>query len=187
MYSAKRLTDGSVVRFSIVQVAVWTLILGFAKPICIVILIALVLAFVLASQIAKKIVKPINNIDLNKPEQYYGEDNYKEVEPLLRHIAAQRNQLKRDHEQIEKTALIRQEFTVNVSHELNTPLHAISGYAELLENGMVKEEDIKPFAGKIRSESSPYDKISRRYYITDKARQRRRRDGMGRLQSAPDC
>ena len=66
------------------------------------------------------------------------------------HIAAQKRQLKKDQEQIDKTALIRQEFTANVSHELKTPLHAISGYAELLENGMVREEDIKPFAGRIR-------------------------------------
>ncbi len=159
LYAAKRLPDGSVVRLSIVQVAIWALILGFAQPICMVILIALVLTFVLASQIAKKIVKPINEINLNNPEQYYGQENYKEVEPLLRHVAAQRNQLKRDQEQIEKTALIRQEFTANVSHELKTPLHAISGYTELLENGMVKEEDIKPFAGKIRSESSRMIKL----------------------------
>ena len=48
LYAAKRLPDGSVVRLSIVQVAVWALILGFAQPICIVILIALVLTFVLA-------------------------------------------------------------------------------------------------------------------------------------------
>ena len=52
-----------------------------------------------------------------------------------------------------KQALIRQEFSANVSHELKTPLHASSGYAELLENGLVKEEDIKPFAEKIHAES----------------------------------
>ena len=159
LYAAKRLPDGSIVRLSIVQLAVWSLLLGFAQPICIVILIALILTLVLASHIAKKIVKPINEIDLDKPEQYYGKENYKEVEPLLRHIAAQRNQLKKDQEQIEKTALIRQEFTANVSHELKTPLHAISGYAELLEKGMVKEDDIKPFAGKIRNESSRMTKL----------------------------
>jgi two-component system phosphate regulon sensor histidine kinase PhoR len=159
LYAAKLLPDGSVVRVSIVQVTVWALVLGFAQPICIVVLIALALTFVIASRIAKKLVKPINEIDPDKPEQYYGKENYKEVEPLLRHIAAQRNQLKKDQEEIEKTSLIRQEFTANVSHELKTPLHAISGYAELLENGMVKEEDIKPFAGRIRSESSRMTKL----------------------------
>ena len=159
LYAAKLLPDGSIVRVSIVQMAVWALILGFAQPICIVVLIALALTFVLASRTAKMIVKPINEIDPDKPEQYYGKENYKEVEPLLRHIAVQRKQLKKDQEEIEKTSLIRQEFTANVSHELKTPLHAISGYAELLENGMVKEEDIKPFAVKIRSESYRMTKL----------------------------
>ena len=55
--------------------------------------------------------------------------------------------------ELEKTSQIRQEFTANASHELKTPLHAISGYAELLENGMVKQSDIRPFAGKIRLEA----------------------------------
>jgi two-component system phosphate regulon sensor histidine kinase PhoR len=159
LYATKRLPDGSVLRLSIVQMAVWTILLGFAQPICFVILIALVLSFVLALRLAKKIVKPINEIDLDNPEQYYNKENYKEVEPLLRHISAQQSRLKRDQTQIEKTALIRQEFTANVSHELKTPLHIISGYAELLENGMVKSGDIKPFAGKIRSESSRMTKL----------------------------
>ena len=159
LYAAKRLPDGSVLRLSMMQLAVWTLILGFAQPICIVIMIALVLTFVLASRLAKLIVKPINEIDLEKPDQYFGKENYQEIEPLLRHIAAQRNQLKLDQAQIEKTAMIRQEFTANASHELKTPLHAISGYAELLENGMVKEEDIKPFAAKIRGEASRMTKL----------------------------
>ncbi len=158
-YAAKKLPDGSVLRMSIVQLSVWTLLLGFAQPICIVILAALVLSFILASRLAKSIVKPINEIDLDHPEQYYGEAKYKEVEPLLRHISAQQNQLREDQKEIEKAALIRQEFSANVSHELKTPLHAISGYAELLENGMVKENDIKPFAQKIHHESQRMTKL----------------------------
>lgn len=47
----------------------------------------------------------------------------------------------------------RRAFTANVSHELKTPLHAISGYAELIRNGMVKQEDIIPFAGRIYEET----------------------------------
>ena len=159
LYAAKRLPDGSVLRLSVVQMAVWTLLLGFAQPICLVILIAFVLSFVLASRLAKKIVEPINEIDLGDPTQYYGKEEYKEIEPLLWHIAVQQGQLRKDQEQIEKTALIRQEFTANVSHELKTPLHAISGYAELLESGLVKEDDVKPFAGKIRGESLRMTKL----------------------------
>ena len=48
----------------------------------------------------------------------------------------------------------RQEFTANVSHELKTPLQSIIGSAELMENGIVKEEDIPRFVGRIRKEAS---------------------------------
>lgn len=159
LYSAIRLSDGSVLRLSSVQMAVWALLLGFAQPICLVILIAFVLSFVLASRLTKRILTPINGIDPDDPLQHINEEEYKEIAPLLRRIQSQNEQLKRDQKEIEKAALIRQEFTANVSHELKTPLHAISGYAELLENEMVKEEDIKPFAGKIREESTRMTKL----------------------------
>ena len=47
----------------------------------------------------------------------------------------------------------RREFTANVSHELKTPLQGIIGSAELLENGLVKQEDVPRFIGHIRSEA----------------------------------
>lgn len=49
---------------------------------------------------------------------------------------------------------IRREFSANVSHELKTPLMSISGYAELIENGMVRSEDISEFAGRIHQEAN---------------------------------
>ena len=49
---------------------------------------------------------------------------------------------------------LRHEFTANVSHELKTPLTSISGYAELIENGMAKGEDIRVFAERIRREAN---------------------------------
>jgi len=48
----------------------------------------------------------------------------------------------------------RREFTANVSHELKTPLQSIMGGAELIENGLVKAEDMTCFAGRIRTEAS---------------------------------
>uniref|UniRef100_I5ASG3 histidine kinase n=1 Tax=Eubacterium cellulosolvens (strain ATCC 43171 / JCM 9499 / 6) TaxID=633697 RepID=I5ASG3_EUBC6 len=159
LYSAIRLSDGSVLRLSNVQRAVWTLLFGFAQPICFVILIAFVLSLVLASRVSKRILEPINSINPDDPMQHIDEEEYREIAPLLRRIQSQNEQLKQDQKEIEKAALIRQEFTANVSHELKTPLHAISGYAELLENEMVKEEDIKPFASKIRGESSRMTKL----------------------------
>ena len=47
----------------------------------------------------------------------------------------------------------RREFTANVSHELKTPLQSILGSAELLENGLVKAEDVPQFVGRIRAEA----------------------------------
>ncbi|MDD2217686.1 MAG: ATP-binding protein [Eubacteriales bacterium] len=48
----------------------------------------------------------------------------------------------------------RREFTANVSHELKTPLTSISGYAQIIKDGIAKEEDIVPFAGKIYNEAA---------------------------------
>lgn len=53
----------------------------------------------------------------------------------------------------EKTEIIRQEFSANVSHELKTPLMSISGYAEILKNGMVKPEHITEFSTRIYEEA----------------------------------
>ena len=49
---------------------------------------------------------------------------------------------------------LRREFTANVSHELRTPLTAISGYAEIMAQGLVKPQDMKPFAEKIYEEAN---------------------------------
>ena len=69
-------------------------------------------------------------------------------ERISKRIASEeRSRVQREAEKM------RQEFTANVSHELKTPLQSISGYAELLKSGMVKEEDVQQFAERIYSES----------------------------------
>ncbi|WP_027869079.1 ATP-binding protein [Eubacterium sp. AB3007] len=152
-YVARRLQDGSVLRLSCAQPTMWALLLGFAQPICFVILLALILSLLLALRLSGRIGKSINLIDPDHPEAYIGKEEYKEIEPLLRRMDAQQVQIRHDQEELQKTAQLRQEFTANVSHELKTPLHAISGYAEILEAGLVRDEDVRPFAGKIREES----------------------------------
>ena len=71
---------------------------------------------------------------------------YRELEPFVATIRQQ-------HDDIIKSAQMRQEFTANVSHELKTPLTAISGYAELIEHGMADAENSKRFAGEIHKNS----------------------------------
>ena len=56
-------------------------------------------------------------------------------------------------DQLEKVESSRQQFVSNVSHELKTPLTSISGYAEMIESGMAKDEDVKRFAGTIHREA----------------------------------
>lgn len=150
LYAAERLPDGTVLRLSFAQSTVWTLLIGFSAPICGVILLAIVLSLLLATRLSKRIIEPINELDLDEPMK---NDVYEELEPLMKRIDQQQKQLRADKAALEKTEQIRQEFTANVSHELKTPLQAISGYAELIKAGMVKPEDIKPFAERIYSES----------------------------------
>ena len=65
-------------------------------------------------------------------------------------IRRQMEQLKREYEKQDR---MRRDFTANVSHELKTPLTSISGYAEIIREGMVKSEDVGRFAGKIYEEA----------------------------------
>ncbi|MBE5968998.1 MAG: hypothetical protein E7242_02065 [Lachnospiraceae bacterium] len=79
------------------------------------------------------------------------------ISQLVAHIAVRRSLLpiiKSMNELDIATIKMRQEFSANVSHELKTPLTAISGYAELIEEGMDDEEKRKEFAGKIKKESA---------------------------------
>lgn len=54
----------------------------------------------------------------------------------------------------EKGEQLRREFTANVSHELKTPLTSISGFAEIIMNGIAKPEDVRHFAENIYNESA---------------------------------
>ena len=258
LYSSKRLTDGTVIRLSVSQSTLLTLLLGMMQPIIIIIVIAVVLSFLLAHRLSKNITAPLNQLNLDDP---LNNEGYDELSPLLRRIDAQQRQIRGQEKELrqkqeefeavtenmaegiillntkgmilginraasilfgttrnsigkyilsvnrnielsellsgiesgvrkekiidlnggkyqlalnpvresdnisgavllmldvtekEQAEQMRREFTANVSHELKTPLHTISGCAELLENGMVRPEDTARFYSQIRGEA----------------------------------
>ena len=91
LYSARRLSDGTVLRLSISHNTILVLLLGMLQPILIVIAVALVLSFLLASRLSKRIVEPMNKLNLDEPLENNG---YDELSPLLRRIYSQQQHLK---------------------------------------------------------------------------------------------
>ncbi len=258
LYSAKRLSDGTVIRLSVAQSTLLTLLLGMMQPIAIIMVIAVVISFWLAHRLSKNITAPLNELDLDDP---LNNEGYDELSPLLRRIDVQQRQIRRQEDELrqkqeefeavtenmaegiillnvkgvilginraasslfgatrdcigkhilsvdrnieisellseikegiqkekiidrngrryqfsispvsedndisgavllmldvtekERAEQMRREFTANVSHELKTPLHTIAGCAELLENDMVRGEDVPRFYAQIRRES----------------------------------
>ncbi|MBP1565248.1 MAG: PAS domain-containing sensor histidine kinase [Oscillospiraceae bacterium] len=160
LYTAQRLDDMTVVRLSVVQSTIPVILISEFKTIFFTFLIAFVLSMFLASRLSKKIVDPINEINLDEPLSNKG---YDEISPLLKRLDTQKKQLSNQKAELKQKRdegeQMRREFTANVSHELKTPLHSISGYAELMKNGMVQQQDIIPFADKIYLEAQRMIKL----------------------------
>ena len=147
LYTAQRLPDGTVLRLSITQATIWNLLLHFLLPMAGILVAALLTSLFLAFSLSRRIVEPLNTLDLDHPLKNADHTAYTEILPLLRRLDDQHRQLASDREELEKTSL-------------KTPLHVISGYAELLESGMVATEEARRlFAGKIRAESQRMSKL----------------------------
>ena len=145
-YYALKMDNGQILRVGKEARSVFSILLS-TLPVSIGIGILLVLiCMVLAHYLTKSMVKPIDKMaaDLDHINEV---EVYPELVPFARKIRAQ-------HEEILSAANTRQEFTANVTHELKTPLAAISGYAELMEAGMANEGDIKRFSGEIRKSAA---------------------------------
>jgi len=258
IYYALRLTDGSILRVSSTQYSVLALVYQLIVPVLWILLLMIILSGAFAFRLSKKVVEPVNNLDLEHPEE---NEVYEEVAPLLSRMYKQNREIKNQidtarrqqeefsiitenmqeglvvidrytmilsgnssvwklfhvsepksgesvyvlnrseefqsiidkaldgkhneavlkvdgsdihvianpvmrENQVEGAVLLlvnvteklereklRREFSANVSHELKTPLTSISGFAEIIQDGYVKEEDIRAFAGRIYKEA----------------------------------
>lgn len=143
-YFAVMLKQGQILRVAFITSDIVKLFANIIPIVCVCLVVSLIVGFLLARRMTQKIIKPINNMDFQKPTM---NGTYEELRPLVQRI-------KRQNEERSKNEKMRQEFSANVSHELKTPLTSISGYAELLESGLVQGDDVMNFAQKIHKEAT---------------------------------
>lgn len=143
-YYAIKLDDGSILRLSKTMGSVWETVASLLPMMGLIAVIMLIFALAMSKWQTARLIEPINKLDLEHPLQ---NEIYEELSPLLMSVDTQNREK-------EKIAQMRKEFSANVSHELKTPLTSISGYAEIMKNGLVKAEDIPGFADRIYHEAS---------------------------------
>lgn len=144
-YYAVLLDNGTVLRVATDAQSLWSVFVSAAPIIALIILLIIAICVAISHMLTKQLLKPIELMAENLENSDY-ESPYKELDPLSEMLRTQ-------HTDILSAAKARQDFTANVSHELKTPLTAISGYAELLESGMVGEEQKIHFYHEIRKNS----------------------------------
>lgn len=143
-YYAVRLDNGTVLRVSKNMGTVFSTAMSILPMMGVVACCMVIFALLLAKWQTAKLIYPINHLNLAEPLE---NDMYEELTPLLQSI---------DKQNREKDAVanMRKEFSANVSHELKTPLTSISGYAEIMKDGLVRPEDMKTFSERIYNEAS---------------------------------
>lgn len=142
-FYAKRTGDGTILRIAKEAGSIWN-VYGNTLPITLLVAVLSFLITVwLARQLTRAFVLPIEQMaeDMEHLEHVTA---YKELAPVIERIRSQ-------HEETLRNVRLRQEFTANVSHELKTPLTAISGYAELIANGMASKKEGRHFAEEIHA------------------------------------
>ena len=142
-YYALLLEDGSVLRVSREVDSLASTALTMLPVIGGLAVLMIIFAMLLAKWQTARLIKPINELDLEQP---LDNDVYTELSPLL-------TAMDRQNREKEAVSNMRKEFSANVSHELKTPLTSISGYAEIMKNGMVRPADIPVFSERIYKEA----------------------------------
>ena len=125
IYYAVRLADHSVLRVSGTQSSVLTLLGKLLLPLFWILLLMLVLSGVIASKISKKLIKPINELDLEHPEE---NNVYEELSPLLSRIHKQSREIQK---QIELARQQQEEFSI-ITENMQEGLIVIDRYTMIL-------------------------------------------------------
>lgn len=145
-YYAVLMDNGNVLRVAKEADNIFSIFVS-VMPVMIEITVTLfLLCLILSHFLTKSIVQPIEQMAQDM-EHMKTVKTYEELQPFVTTI-------NRQHEDIVRNANMRQDFTANVSHELKTPLTSISGYAELIENGMASERDVVRFAKEIHKNAN---------------------------------
>lgn len=145
-YYALKVNDELILRVAKESSSFVSVYKSSLPAIVLVVVLLMFLCVILSHYLTKSIMKPIEQMADNI-DNCSNISTYKELKPFLTTIQTQ-------HENIVKNSHMRQDFTANVSHELKTPLTSISGYSELIENGMATNEDVVRFAKEIHRNSN---------------------------------
>lgn len=144
-YYAVLLDDGTVLRVATEARSIFSVFLSVSLILFLIVAGIIIICVIISHLLTKQLLEPIR-VMAEDIDNTSGMAPYKELEPFVVRIREQ-------HKDILAAAKSRQDFTANVSHELKTPITAISGYAELIENQMVDESKQIKFAGEIRRHS----------------------------------
>lgn len=153
LYEAIRLDNGTVVRLAQEQAGFLSILSSMILPLLGLVALGALVSVIAARVESRAIIAPLRAVDLDHPIRNV-ENAYAEMIPMLERIETQRQELKRQMRVLADNDRMRREFTANITHELKTPLTAISGYAELIASGMVADEaDQRDFARRIHKEA----------------------------------
>lgn len=153
LYEAIRLADGSVARLAKSEAGYLSVLASLTGPVALLIAAGVVVSVLVARRESRRIIEPLLEVDLDHPRRN-AQNAYAEMEPMLERIESQRQELKRQVRVLADNDRMRREFTANITHELKTPLTTVSGYAELIANGLVTDEaDLRDFGGRIYREA----------------------------------
>lgn len=140
-FYAKKRNDGTIIRIAKEAGSIWNVYRNTLPFTVLIASLTFLVSVGIAGYLTKAFVRPIEQMaaDMNHLEEV---TTYKELMPFIERINSQ-------HKAALRNGKARQEFTANVSHELKTPLTSISGYSELIANGMASKKEARHFAGEI--------------------------------------